>query len=34
MLRRLREQDRFKLLERDEELKELLGLIDILTTEV
>jgi len=34
MLRRLREQDRFRLLERDEELKELLGLIDILTTEV
>ncbi len=33
MLKRLKEQDRFKLLERDEELRKLLALIDILTAE-
>ncbi|RLF23134.1 MAG: hypothetical protein DRN15_07300 [Thermoprotei archaeon] len=34
MIKRLKEQDRFRLLERDPELKKLLGLIDILTIEV
>ncbi|RLF21369.1 MAG: hypothetical protein DRN15_11320 [Thermoprotei archaeon] len=34
MLRRLKKQDRFRLLEHDPELKKLLALIDVITTEV
>ena len=34
MLKRLRKQDRFELLEKDTELKKLLDLIDVLTVEV